>query len=210
MGCSGSKGIDNGSSAYQRPTQYQQYQRPQQQYQDPYALSPSAIPPSTLPPGWISQFDSTKQRLYYVYPQTRQTTWAHPLGQAADAQEQARFYQIQQLHQQQYGGSPGAGGYNKTFLDSYNRRGGLGSGAAMALGVAGGAAVGLVAGSMLADGMMHHGYYGDGFYGGDVIPAQVGGGDLVPADVGGTDFSASSGYDFGGGDFGGGDFGGGF
>lgn len=86
----------------------------------------------------ISQFDPTKQRLYYVYPQTRQATWAHPLGQTADAQELARFYQIQQLHQQQYGGTPGAGGYNKTYMDSYNRRGGLGSGAAMALGVAGG------------------------------------------------------------------------
>ena len=51
MGCASSKGIDNGSTAY-RPPQYQQYQRPQQQYQDPYALSPSMIPPSTLPPGW--------------------------------------------------------------------------------------------------------------------------------------------------------------
>ncbi|KAI9235143.1 MAG: hypothetical protein BYD32DRAFT_421824 [Podila humilis] len=232
MGCASSKGIDNGSTAY-RPPQYQQYQRPQQQYQDPYALSPSMIPPSTLPPGWISQFDPTRQRLYYIYPQTRQTTWTHPLGQAADAQELARFYQIQQLHQQQYGGTSGSGGYNKQFMDSYNRKGGLGSGAALALGVAGGAAVGLVAGSLLADGMMHHngyyggdGYYGDGFYGGgdlvpaqiggdgfygggDIVPAQIGGGDLIPAQMGGTDFGSSSGYDFGGGDFGGGDFGGG-
>lgn len=86
----------------------------------------------------ISQFDPTKQRLYYIYPQTRQTTWTHPLGQAADAQELARFYQIQQLHQQQYGGTTGSGGYNQQFMDSYNRKGGLGSGAKLALGVAGG------------------------------------------------------------------------
>ena len=46
MGCSGSKGVDNGSSAY-RPQQHQQHYQQQQQY----AVN---IPPSTLPQGWYA------------------------------------------------------------------------------------------------------------------------------------------------------------
>ncbi|KAF9574107.1 hypothetical protein EC968_007359 [Mortierella alpina] len=192
MGCSNSKGLENGSNA--RLTQQQQQQ------QAMYGGIPQQmIPPSTLPQGWISQFDPSKQRLYYVYPQTNQVTWAHPLGQAADAQEMARFYQIQQLHQQQ-----NQGHNNRTsFTDSYNRGGGMGAGAGLAMGMMAGkffyavlkcqtgGAMGLMAGSMMAGGM---GGYG---YGGDVMPAQA-------------DYIGGGGGDFGGGDFGGGDFGGGF
>ncbi|KAG0019259.1 hypothetical protein BGZ81_009794 [Podila clonocystis] len=196
MGCGGSKGIDSGSNVH-----------PQQQYgaQPAYGVTQQMLPPSTLPQGWISQYDPSKQRLYYVYPQTGHVTWAHPLGPAADAQENARFYEIQKQQQVQFQNSPNQG----NFADSYNRQGGMGAGAGMAMGVLAGGAVGLMAGSMLAGGM--HGGYG---YGGDVVPAQVGGGDLSSADMSGGDFggggfssSDMSGGDFGGGDFGGGDFG---
>ncbi|KAF9967631.1 hypothetical protein BGZ70_008843 [Mortierella alpina] len=177
MGCSGSKNADHGYNA--RLTQQQQQQQQQAMYG---GIPQQMIPPSTLPQGWISQFDPSKQRLYYVYPQTNQVTWAHPLGQAADAQEMARFYQIQQLHQQQ-----NSGHNNRTsFSDTYNRGGGMGAGA--------GGAMGLMAGSMMGGGL------GYGGYGGDVMPAQA---DYIG---GGGDFG---GGDFGGGGFGGGDMGGG-
>ncbi|KAG0015783.1 hypothetical protein BGZ80_009634 [Entomortierella chlamydospora] len=193
MGCSSSKDIENGSSVHRT--------RPAQQ-QIPYVLPQNMLPPSTLPPGWISQFDSNKQRLYYVYPQTGLVTWAHPGGPAADAQEMARFYQIQEMQRQQFGQQAQYQGCDvyRPYADSYNRMGGMGSGAAMAMGVVAGGAAGLLAGSLLADGMYDHGFYGGG-YGGDVFPATEigsGGGDAFPADFGG------------GGDFGGGDFGGGF
>ena len=130
----------------------------------------------------ISQYDPSKQRLFYVYPQTNNVTWAHPLGPAADAQENARFHQIQEIQRQQYGNNQG-------FYDNYNRGGGLGSGASMAMG--------MMAGSMLGGGMMNGGMGYGGYGGGDVIPAMSDG-------YGGGDFG-------GGGDFsGGGDFGGGF
>ncbi|KAG0254598.1 hypothetical protein DFQ27_006749 [Actinomortierella ambigua] len=117
-------------------------------------------------------------------------------GPAADAQEQARFHQIMQMQQQQYGASN-----QKGYYESYNRQGGMGAGAALALGVVGGAAVGMMAGSMLAGSM-----YNPGF---DTVPADV----AVPADsydAGGFSGGDFGGGDFGGGDFGGGDFGGGF
>ncbi|KAF9927955.1 hypothetical protein FBU30_002743 [Linnemannia zychae] len=169
MGCSGSKNVSNGSSTY-RPNYSQQQQ---------YTVN---IPPSTLPPGWISQYDPSKQSLYYVYPQTNTVTWAHPLGPSYHAQETARFHQIQQLQMRQFGNNQSG------FYDSYNRQGGMSAGA-LAMGMVAGGAMGLVAGSMLAGGL-HDGYG----YGGDVIPAET----------------VSGGGDFGGGDFGGGDFGGGF
>ncbi|KAG0335468.1 hypothetical protein BG000_007485 [Podila horticola] len=195
MGCGGSKGIDSGSSVH-----------PNQQYgaQPAYGVPQQMLPPSTLPQGWISQYDPSKQRLYYVYPQTGHVTWAHPLGPAADAQENARFYEIQKQQQVQFQNHPHQG----NFSDSYNRQGGMGAGAGMAMGVLAGGAVGLMAGSMLAGGMH------SGFGGSDVVPAQVGGGDFSSADMSGGDFggggfssSDMSGGDFGGGDFGGGDFG---
>ncbi|KAF9280687.1 hypothetical protein BGZ68_007086 [Mortierella alpina] len=173
MGCSNSKGVENGSNV--RLTQQQQQQQQQALYG---GIPQQMIPPSTLPQGWISQFDPSKQRLYYVYPQTNTVTWAHPLGQAADAQEMARFYQIQQLHQQQSHGNNRA-----SFTDSYNRGGGMGAGA--------GGAMGLMAGSMMAGGM---GGYG---YGGDVMPAQAdyigGGGDFGGGDFGGGGFGGDMG-----------------
>ncbi|KAF9179941.1 hypothetical protein BGZ51_006551 [Haplosporangium sp. Z 767] len=175
MGCTGSKGVDHGSTAH-----HTQQAVPQQQV---YGIPQQSLPPSTLPQGWISQWDPTKQRLYYVYPQTGQVTWAHPLGPGADAQEMQRFYQIQSMQQQQHGG------HNRTsFTDSYNRGGGFGPGAGMAMGLMAGkcGAMGLMAGSVLAGGM-------GGGYGGDMIPADA----------------TYTGGDFGGGDFGGGDFGGG-
>ncbi|KAK3846333.1 MAG: hypothetical protein J3R72DRAFT_471901 [Linnemannia gamsii] len=184
MGCSGSKGANNGSTVH-RPN-YQQ----QQLYQQQQALAAS-LPPTTLPPGWISQYDSTKQSLYYVYPQTNNVTWAHPLGPSYHAQETARFHQIQQLQMQQ----TGAHHNNSNFYDNYNRQGGMGAGAGLAMGMVAGGAMGLMAGSVLAGGM--HGGYG---YGGDTVPVET-----VSS---GGDFSG--GGDFGGGDFGGGDFGGGF
>ncbi|KAI1293424.1 hypothetical protein EDD11_008373 [Mortierella claussenii] len=174
MGCTSSKNVDKGHQTHLQ----------QQQQQPAYGLPQQMLPPSTLPQGWISQFDPSKQRLYYVYPQTGQVTWAHPSGPQADAQELARFHQIQQQQQHQFGNST-----QGTFADSYNRQGGMGAGASMAMGMMAGGAMGLMAGSMLAGGM--HGGYG---YGSDVIPANV--------DYGGGGF--------GGGDFGGGDFGGGF
>ena len=83
----------------------------------------------------ISQFDSSKQRLYYGYPKTGQVTWAHPSGEAADAQEVARFYQIQELQQQRYGQHVQSGqGYSQRYADSYNRMGGMGPGAGLAMG----------------------------------------------------------------------------
>ncbi|KAF9583022.1 hypothetical protein BGW38_010402 [Lunasporangiospora selenospora] len=167
-------GIDSGAA---HPPQHQQVQ-PQSQ-QVPYGISQQTLPPSTLPEGWISQYDPSKQRLYYVYPQTGQVTWAHPLGPQADAQEMNRFYQIQKLQQQQYGSKNQHG-----FTDSYNRQGGMGG------------AVGLMAGSMMANSMMAPSFAGD-------IPAGYG--DVpVGYDFGSGDIPAS--YDFGGG---GGDFSGG-
>ncbi|KAG0365946.1 hypothetical protein BGZ54_006011, partial [Gamsiella multidivaricata] len=114
MGCFSSKGLDNGSTVY-RP-------RPGHQPQTPYVLPEQMLPPSTLPRGWISQFDPNKQRLFYVYPQTGQTTWAHPNGPAADAQEMARFYQIQELQRQRFGqqGQQYGNGVYKPYTDSYN------------------------------------------------------------------------------------------
>ncbi|KAF9551695.1 hypothetical protein EC957_006588 [Mortierella hygrophila] len=183
MGCSGSKSVDNGSSAY-RPQQQQQQQQ--------YAVN---IPPSTLPQGWISQYDPNKQSLYYVHPQTNNVTWAHPLGPSYHAQETTRFHQIQQLQRQQFSSNQSG------FYDSYNRQGGMGAGAGLAMGMMAGGAMGLMAGSMLGGGM-HGGYYGGAS---DVTPAEH---------VSGGDYSGSGDYsgggDFGGGDFGGGDFGGGF
>ncbi|GJJ73579.1 hypothetical protein EMPS_05937 [Entomortierella parvispora] len=173
MGCSNSKGVENGSTYHRPQTAYNQSQ---------------ALPPSTLPQGWISQYDPSKQRLFYVYPQTNNVTWAHPLGPAADAQENARFHQIQEIQRQQFGNNQG-------FYDNYNRGGGLGSGASMAMGMMAGGALGLMAGSMMGGGMMHGGM---GYGGGDTIPATYDGG------------GGFGGGDFGGGDFGGGDFGGGF
>ncbi|KAF9105885.1 hypothetical protein BGX27_009408 [Mortierella sp. AM989] len=164
MGCSGSKDSDHGS------TQQQQKQ------QAMYAVPQQMIPPSTLPQGWISQFDPSKQRLYYVYPQTGQVTWAHPLGPQADAQEMARFHQIQQQQQQVYASNPHQG----SFSDNYNRQGGMGAGAGLAMGMVAGGAMGLMAGSMLAGDMTN-----------DIIPAST---DIIPTST-----------DFGGGDFGGGD-----
>ncbi|KAG0228137.1 hypothetical protein BGW41_003548 [Actinomortierella wolfii] len=178
MGCSGSK---HDSHAAPPPQQYQQQPPPPYTLpQVPYGLPSDTIPPSTLPQGWISQYDPTKQRLFYVYPQTNHVTWAHPLGPAADAQEQARFHQIMQMQQQRYGGQ----GTQKGYYESYNRQGGMGSGAALAMG----AALGMMAGSMMA----HTMYNPVGF---DTVPAET----AVPAE--------SFGGDFGGGDFGGGDFG---
>ncbi|KAG0072979.1 hypothetical protein BGZ90_011722, partial [Linnemannia elongata] len=121
MGCSGSKGVDNGSSAY-RPQQHQQQYQQQQQYA-------ANIPPSTLPQGWISQYDPNKQSLYYVHPQTNTVTWAHPMGPAYHAQETTRFHQIQQLQRQQFGSNQSG------FYDSYNRQGGMGAGAGLAMGM---------------------------------------------------------------------------
>ncbi|KAF9415163.1 hypothetical protein BGZ94_000171 [Podila epigama] len=132
----------------------------------------------------ISQYDPSKQRLYYVYTQTGYVTWAHPLGPGADAQENARFYEIQKQQQAQFHNNPNRG----NFADSYNRQGGMGAGAGMAMGMMAGGAMGLMAGSMLANGM--HGGYGHD----DLTPAQLDSGE----------------GDFGGGDFGGGDFGGDF
>ncbi|KAG0226549.1 hypothetical protein BGW42_003537, partial [Actinomortierella wolfii] len=186
------------------PQQYQQQPPPPYTLpQVPYGLPADTIPPSTLPQGWISQYDPTKQRLFYVYPQTNHVTWAHPLGPAADAQEQARFHQIMQMQQQRYGGQ----GTQKGYYESYNRQGGMGTGAALAMGMVGGkytlvvylskailldsitgAALGMMAGSMMA----HTMYNPVGF---DTVPAET----AVPAE--------SFGGDFGGGDFGGGDFG---
>lgn len=145
----------------------------------------------------ISQYDPSKQRLYYVYPQTGHVTWAHPLGPTADAQENARFFEMQKQQQVQFHNNPNQG----NFTDSYNRQGGMGAGAGMAMGLLAGGAVGLMAGSML--GGVHNGYGGGGS---DVVPAQVGGGggDYSSADMSGADFG---GGDFSGGDFGGGDFG---
>ncbi|KAF9197977.1 hypothetical protein BGZ49_001343 [Haplosporangium sp. Z 27] len=207
MGCASSKYLENGSSVYQnRPTQ-QQYQQ-QQQQQIPFNLPQNLIPPSTLPPGWISQFDPNKQRLYYIYPQTRQVTWVHPNGEAADAQEMARFYQIQEIQRQQYGQRPyyESSNVSRPYADSYNRMGG--------------GAAGFLAGDLLGHhgGFGGYGGYGYGGYDDGVFPADVGygGGDVFPADVGyadgGNAFTADfgGGGDFGGGDFGGGDFGGGF
>ncbi|KAG0286467.1 hypothetical protein BGZ98_005091, partial [Dissophora globulifera] len=126
MGCSSSKGLSGGSSAHRRrPGQQQQVQPP------PYSLPQQLVPASTLPPGWISQFDVNKQRLFYVYPQTRQTTWEHPNGPAADAQEMARFFQIQELQRQQFGQHGQT--YDRHYMDSYNRMGGMGPGASLAM-----------------------------------------------------------------------------
>ncbi|KAF9354162.1 hypothetical protein BGX26_008028, partial [Mortierella sp. AD094] len=188
MGCSSSKGIENGSSVHRT--------RPVQQ-QVPYVLPQNMLPPSTLPPGWISQFDPNKQRLYYIYPQTGQVTWAHPGGPAADAQEMARFYQIQEMQRQQFGQQAHYQGCDvyRPYADSYNRMGGMGPGAAMAMGAVAGGAAGLLAGSLLSNGMYDHGFYGGGYgggfgggYGGDVFPATdigSGGGDVFPASFGG-------------------------
>ncbi|KAF9913571.1 hypothetical protein BX616_009869 [Lobosporangium transversale] len=84
----------------------------------------------------ISQFDPNKQRLYYVYPQTGHVTWAHPNGPAADAQETARFHQIQEMQRQRYGqqSNSQSNGYNRPYVDSYNRMGGMGPGAGLAMG----------------------------------------------------------------------------
>ncbi|KAG0340578.1 hypothetical protein BG004_006348 [Podila humilis] len=188
MGCNSSKGIDSGSSA----TRPQQQQYPSQ---TAYGMPQQMLPPSTLPQGWISQFDPSKQRLYYVYPQTGHITWTHPLGPGADSQENARFFEMQRQQQTQFQNKPSQG----TFADSYNRQGGMGAGAGMAMGMMAGGAMGLMAGSMMAGGM--HGGYGG--YGDDVVPAQT---DSFAAPAG--DFSsADMSGDFGGGDFGGGDFG---
>ncbi|KAG0366316.1 hypothetical protein BC939DRAFT_452025 [Gamsiella multidivaricata] len=178
MGCKSSKHLDNGSSVQHSAQAHHQQQQPA------YGLPQQMLPPSTLPQGWVSQFDANKQRLYYVYPQTGLVTWTHPLGAQADAQEMARFNQIRQLQQQQYGSVN-----QSSFADSYNRQGGMGAGAGLAMGMMAGGAMGLMAGSMLTGGM--HGGYSN-----DVIPAST--------DYGGGDFG---GGDFGGGDFGGGDFG---
>jgi hypothetical protein len=78
----------------------------------------------------ISQYDLNKQRLYYIYPQTAHVTWSHPLGSEADTQELERFYQIQQLQKEQYGESD-HGAYTK----AYNRQGGMGKNAAIAMGL---------------------------------------------------------------------------
>ncbi|KAF9432594.1 hypothetical protein BGZ76_010588 [Entomortierella beljakovae] len=176
MGCSGSKGLDNGSSVHHRPHH--------QQAQVPYSVPQHMLPQSTLPQGWISQFDANKQHLYYVYTQTGYVTWEHPYGPAAHAQETARFYQIMEIQRQQYGHQnqhSGSGhGIHRPYADSYNRMGG---------GAAG----------MMMGGMMMGGMYGD--MGG--TPAEVA--DVGGGDVGGGDFGGDfGGGDFGGGDFGGG------
>lgn len=77
----------------------------------------------------ISQYDPNKQSLYYVHPQTNNVTWAHPLGPAYHAQETTRFHQIQQLQRQQFGNNQSG------FYDSYNRQGGMGAGAGLAMGM---------------------------------------------------------------------------
>lgn len=77
----------------------------------------------------ISQYDPNKQSLYYVHPQTNNVTWAHPLGPAYHAQETTRFHQIQQLQRQQFGSNQSG------FYDSYNRQGGMGAGAGLAMGM---------------------------------------------------------------------------
>jgi len=59
-------------------------------------------------------------------------TWAHPLGPSYHAQETARFHQIQQLQMQQFSNN------NSQFYDSYNRQGGMGAGAGLALGMVAG------------------------------------------------------------------------
>ncbi|KAF9346491.1 hypothetical protein BGX26_002000 [Mortierella sp. AD094] len=135
MGCSGSKDSDREST--------QQEKTPQPAYGTPQYM----VPPTTLPQGWISQYDSSKQRLYYVYPQTGQVTWEHPLGPQADTQEMARFHQIQQQQQTIYTSNPKQG----SFTDNYNRQGGMGTGAGIVMGMLAGGAMGIITGSLLSD-----------------------------------------------------------
>ncbi|KAF9106561.1 hypothetical protein BGX29_009088 [Mortierella sp. GBA35] len=190
---------------------------------------------STLPSGWICQFDPKNQRLFYIYQPTGQTTWAHPLGQAADAQENARYLQFQHQQQQppiympvqpapviiqQVPAITGSG--------KHHGHSGPSTGAALAVGAVAGGAAGIVAGSLLSSGL-HHNYGGYGYgYGGEYIPAMGyggGGGDVTIIennnygggnDVtiiennnygGGNDVTIIENNDYGG-DFGGGDFGG--
>ncbi|KAK5815859.1 hypothetical protein F5H01DRAFT_196558 [Linnemannia elongata] len=47
----------------------------------------------------ICQFDPKTQRLFYIYQPTGQVTWDHPLGLAADQQENIRYHQLQQQYQ---------------------------------------------------------------------------------------------------------------
>ncbi|KAG0298038.1 hypothetical protein BGZ96_003306 [Linnemannia gamsii] len=163
--------------------------------------------PSTLPPGWICQFDPKTQRLFYIYQPTQQVTWAHPLGQAADQQENARYHQLQQQYQRPppymptaspipvngayspypYPAATGAPIVVQQQAPVPQKHHGPGTGASLAMGAVAGGAVGLAAGSLLSSGLHHNygGYGGYGYpggygYGGDIYPAYgVGGGNDV-------------------------------
>ncbi|KAF9436190.1 hypothetical protein BGZ76_004606 [Entomortierella beljakovae] len=185
MGCSGSKDADHET------TQQEQMKEPA------YDIPQQMIPPSTLPHGWISQYDPSKQHLYYVFPQTSLVTWEHPLGQQAGVQEMARFHQIQQQaqQQQQQQKQQGIKTTQNSFANNYNRLGGMGPGAAMAMGAIAGGTMALMAGGLMTDSME----------GGipEVVPAMdcstttdygySGADGIVPAS---SDFSGGGGGDF--------------
>lgn len=72
-----------GSSTSQQPLpqqyQPQQYQQQQQQYAPPPPIQqPSFQPPQPLPQGWLSQWDPSSQRPFFVYTPTGLTQWNDP------------------------------------------------------------------------------------------------------------------------------------
>ncbi|KAG0246193.1 hypothetical protein B0O80DRAFT_437075 [Mortierella sp. GBAus27b] len=166
MGCVSSKNLDDDH--YVPP--------------NAYSLPQQVIPPSTLPEGWVSQFDLNKRRLYYIFPQTAHVTWSHPLGPEADAQELARYYQIKQLQQERFGKEK-----KSAYTTTYNRQGGMGRGAAMAIGVMAGAAITLATANALAGAL-------DPSLSDDLIPAEITGDYVAPkiVYVGGEFIPASS------------------
>ncbi|KAI9342693.1 hypothetical protein BD770DRAFT_398495 [Pilaira anomala] len=161
-----------------------------------------------LPSGWISQFDPSTQKFFYVYTSTGLRQWEHPAdkpftgsrgenssygqqqpqyGQPQYGQpqypQQQQYVQQQRYSQQPYGHQPQYA--QQPMMMGGNRMGGgggMGMGKMAAMGVGGGLA-GYMIGDALMDNdqpdtMIENNYYGDDMGGGM-------GGDM--GDMGGMD-----------------------
>ncbi|KAL1930616.1 hypothetical protein VTP01DRAFT_10778 [Rhizomucor pusillus] len=151
---------------------------PQPQAQPQYAPPPPPSQPQNpdsrpLGEGWISQFDPSSQRFFYVYTPTAHRQWEHPMDRPLGAPErgfggsnyaspqpypypqQQPYYPQQQPYYPQYQQQP--------VVMANGRRpggGGMGMAGAAALGLGAGA-LGFLAADAIADD------FGDNDFGGD-------------------------------------------
>ncbi|KAG8936853.1 hypothetical protein FRC03_009595 [Tulasnella sp. 419] len=137
---------------------------------DPNAYQPHNPDQRPLPWGFVQRFDQQYKTWYYVNTQTNppQSSWTHPADQQQQGYPQQQAYPQQGYpqHGDYHGGHPqqhyAEGGHHKSG-------GGMGTGAALAIGAGAGVVGGLVIADQIQD--MQEEAYQEGF------EAGAGGGD---------------------------------